>query len=203
MRRKLISETSYKANFTRCGLIVPETREIARLLLEGVSRESWNKAVKVENRLQARSPATALSYAKEARSRLQTMDRELWEMVSDGNLKLSTQACLASTIKHSPLFGDFMKDVVQDELQRKASVLPGYKWNQFMDMKQPHYSNLATISSSTQNKLRQNAYKMLAEAGYLSSTREKALQPVFIEATLASYLKRHHESYVLACLGAN
>jgi hypothetical protein len=197
---KLIPDNSYKANFTRCGLIVPETREIARLLLEEATPEAWNHAIRVENRLQTRSPATAVSYAREAKGRLQTMSSGLWKLVVDGNLKLATQAALAATIKHSHLFGDFMKDVVQDELQRKAPELPAYKWNQYMDLKQAHHPNLARISRSTQSKLRQNAYKMLAEAGILSNTRSKALQTVFLEPELIDFLKNEHEYYVLDCL---
>ena len=199
---KLIPDNVYKANFTRCGLIVPETREIARLLLEDATPQAWDQAIRVENRLQARSPATASSYSKEAKSRLSTMGPELWTLAATGNLKLATQACLAATVKHSQLFGDFMKEVILDELKRKTPVLPAYKWSQFMDLKQAHHPNLASISASTQAKLRQNAYRMLAEAGYLNNTREKALQPVFLEPELVDYLTRQQEYSVLECLRA-
>jgi hypothetical protein len=49
----------YKANFTRGGLMVPESRVVAGLLLKGVDADGWRQAIQVENVLAKRSVSTA------------------------------------------------------------------------------------------------------------------------------------------------
>ena len=57
----------YLANFTKCSLILPETRVIAGLLLQGVEPREWERQVYELNVLQKRTAKTADSYATLAR----------------------------------------------------------------------------------------------------------------------------------------
>ena len=49
----------YKANITAGSLLVPESRKVAQLLLEGVDKTNWKDAIENQNILQKRSIATA------------------------------------------------------------------------------------------------------------------------------------------------
>jgi hypothetical protein len=67
----------YKANFTKGGLMVPESRLVADLLLQGIDASGWRQAVEADNILRKRSPATASTKALLIRARLRTMTEEL------------------------------------------------------------------------------------------------------------------------------
>src|SRR5690348_7739746 len=107
----------YSADITAGSLKVPESRIVARLLLDGVSGPAWKDAIERENVLQARSPATAKRLARLIRLRLETMDADLWKLVRDGTGPVATHAALAAAVKHSPLLGDFLDLVVRDQFR--------------------------------------------------------------------------------------
>lgn len=196
----LFVSSPYQANFTKCSLIVPESRIIAGLLLQGVDGGDWDRQVRDLNVLQKRTAKTADSYATLARSRLQTMDAGLWELVRDGSSPIATHAVLAATVKFSPLFGDFMRTVVRDQFRRFATHLEARHWDAYIEDSLRSQPNMPTLSDSTRVKLRQNAMRMLAEAGFIENTRSLRLRSQQIEPAVLHYLRQHNEQYVLDCL---
>lgn len=92
----------YKANFSLGGLMVPESRIVAELLLGNLSDQQWKTAIIEDNVLRKRSPSTASTKAGLIRARLQTMAREHWQLARDGSKPVTTHAVLATTIKYSP-----------------------------------------------------------------------------------------------------
>lgn len=67
----------YKANVTKGGLMVPESRIVADLLLQGVDAAAWKQAIEGDNVLRKRSPTTASTKALLIRARLRTMTEGL------------------------------------------------------------------------------------------------------------------------------
>jgi len=195
-----LMSTLYLANFTKCSLIVPETRIVAGLLLQGVEPQEWEKQVHELNVLQKRTAKTAASYADLARARLQTMDADLWQLVRDGSMPVATHAVLAATVKFSPLFGDFLRTVVRDQFRRFATRLEVRHWDAYIEDSLRSQPNMPTLSDSTRVKLRQNAMRMLAEAGFIEATRSLRLRSQQIEPAVLHYLRQHNEQYVLDCL---
>ena len=118
-----LMSSNYLANFTKCSLIVPETRIVAGLLLEGGSTCEWERQIYELNVLQKRTTKTAATYASLARARLQTMGEELWHLVHEGSMPVATHAVLAATVKFSPLFGDFLRTVVRHQFRRFSTHL--------------------------------------------------------------------------------
>jgi hypothetical protein len=190
----------YQANFTKCSLIVPESRIVAALLLRGLDGSEWEAHVRERNVLQKRTINTAVSYATVARSRLQTMEAGLWELVRDGSAPVASHAVLAATVKFSPLFGDFIRTVVRDQFRRFATHLETRHWDGYVEDSLRSQPNTPTLSDATRVKLRQNAMRMLAEAGFIENTRSLRLRSQQIEPAVLHYLSQHNEQYVLDCL---
>ncbi|WP_137823525.1 DUF1819 family protein [Pseudomonas sp. D(2018)] len=190
----------YQANFTKCSLIVPESRIVAELLLQGVTGQDWDRQVHELNVLQKRTVKTAVTYANLARSRLQTMSVDLWTLVRDGSVPVATHAVLAATVKFSPLFGDFLRTVVRDQFRRFATHLETRRWDAYIEDCQRTQPDMPSLSDSTQVKLRQNAMRILAEAGFIEDTRSLRLRSQHIEPVVLHYLRQHNEQYVLDCL---
>ena len=189
----------YQANFTQCSLIVPETRIVSALLLQGVDGKEWDRQIHDLNVLQKRTARTADTYANLARLRLQTMSSDLWVLIRDGSVPVATHAALAATVKFSPLFGDFLRTVVRDQFRRFSTHIEVRHWDGYIEDSLRAQPNMPTLSDSTRVKLRQNAMRMLAEAGFIENTRSLRLRSQQIEPAVLHYLRQHNEQYVLDC----
>lgn len=189
-----------EANFTKASLIVAETRVVADLLLGGVDADSFKRRVEDENVLQARTINTAKSYAAIARYRLETCAPVLWEIVRDAEIPVATQAVLVATLNFSPLLALFMRTALADEYRRMSPTLADHVWTSFFHDQALHHPNLAAVSEGTQAKLRQNAYRILTEAGYVGRSRSHPLHHVRIYPEVRQYLVEHREPEILAAM---
>lgn len=177
-----------EANFTKASLIVPESRVVAGLLLDGVDGAEWTKKIVQENVLRARAVNTAKSYATVARHRLETTDADLWKLVHEGDRITATQATLVAALRFSPLLALFMRTALADEYRRMSEGLEASAWNRFFEDCAIDHQNLAEASPTTRSKLRQNAFRMLHEAGYVGPGPKRFLQHVRLEPEVRDYL---------------
>ena len=194
------AEGRYKANFTKGGLMVPESRLVADLLLRGIDAAGWRQAIEVDNALAKRSPSTASTKAVLIRARLRTMTEDLWRLVRDGSKPVSTQAVFAATITYSPLVGDFMDLVVRDLYRRFEETLKPQHWDRYVEDCRSRDPGMPEWTAATLEKLRTRAYGMLTEAGYLSDSRTRTLRPLIVAPEVMQYLKEFQRDYALRCL---
>ena len=189
-----------KANFTKASLIVAETRLVAGLLLGDASPDSWKQAIEIDNVLQKKTRNTALTYANLARTRLQTMGPALWQIIHQGSLAEARDGALAATVKFSPLFGDFLRDVLRDQFRRFATKIGASLWDDYIDHQLRAHPDVPSFNDSTRTKLRQNAMRILVEAGFVTDTQSLTLRPHRIEPSVRHCLEAHQERYTLECL---
>ena len=181
-------------------MLVTETQIVARLLLERLDAAAWKHKIEVENVFQVRSIKTATTYAGVARARLETMDEACWQIVAEADRPMATQVILACTLKHSPLLAEFMCTALADEYRRMSSTLEDRVWRLFFDDMAIQHPQLARAAESTQIKLRQNAYRILAQAGYLSEGGARQLQHVRVFAEVKAYLANRGHQDILAAM---
>ena len=190
----------YTATITTASLRLRESRIVAALLLKGVDADEWKRAVYEENALHLRSPESIKRVSGLLRARLEPLGKGLWEMVRSGDRELATQATFAGAVKNSRLLGDFMDIVIRDHRATFTQAISPTAWEEYIagcrgrDPDMPHWSE------KTVAKLRSRAFHMLAEAGYLQSTRNLVLQTVFVDPRLSEFLSQSGEGYVLRCL---
>ena len=190
----------YTATITSTPLRLRETRIVADLLLQGLDEAAWKDAIVEQNVLQVDSPIGVIRSANILRARLKPLGEGLWKMVCDGDREVATQAALGGAIKHSRLLGDFLDLTVREQRALFATKLESRMWTDYIagcrgrDPDMPHWSD------STVNKLRSIVFSILAEADYLTDTRNLTLQNVFVDLGLANYLRDCNELYVLRCL---
>ena len=194
------AEGRYKANFTKGGLMVPESRLVADLLLRGIDAAGWRQAIEVDNALAKRSPTTASTKAMLIRARLRTMTEDLWRLVRDGSKPVATQAVFAATITYSPLIGDFMDLVVRDLYRRFEETLKPQHWDRYVEDCRGRDPGMPEWTAATLEKLRTRTYGMLTEAGYLSDSRTRTLRPLVVAPEVIQYLNEFQRDYALRCL---
>ena len=123
----------YNADIVAGSLLVPESRKIARLLLEQADDDDWYRSIIVDNILQKRSPASAKRQARLIRNRLELMTPDLWQLIVDGSSEVATQAVLAAAIKQSRLLGDFMDQVIRHHVKTFDPQLTAKDWSMFIE----------------------------------------------------------------------
>ena len=194
-----VAEMRYKADITAGALKLPESRAIADLLLHRVDAQGWKDAIVTRNVLQTRNPATAARLTKLIRGRLETMGPELWALVRDGTGSVATHATFAAAVKHSPLLGDFL-EVVSEQYRLFSPSLSNKLFDDYLEGCRGRDPEMPQWNETTRRRLRSSVFQMLAQAGYIESTRSLKLQTVHIADQVIRYLKANHEDYVLHCI---
>jgi len=190
----------YKANFSKGGLMVPESRVVADLLIHNIDADGWEQAIRVDNVLAKRSPSTALTKANLVRARLRTLPAALIPLIRDGNRQVATHAVLAATVTYSPLFGDFLDLVVRDCYRHFEPSLKPAHWDQYLTDCRTRDPQMPEWRESTGKTLRTRAFGMLREAGYLSTGGACNLRPLQIAPEVIQALREAEQWYALRCL---
>jgi hypothetical protein len=190
----------YSADITAGALKVQESRVIAGLLLRDVTDREWRKAIYDQNVLQARSPKTAKRLSVLIRGRLSLVNAPLWKLIHDGSVVEATHACLAAAVKASHLLGDFLDLMVRDEYRTFKETLSLTLWASYVEDCRGRDPDMPQWSESTITRLRSSVFSILAEAGYIDSTKTRKLQRVHIVQPVIRYLEKHDEQYVLRCI---
>ncbi len=190
----------YHGDIVAGSLLIQETRKVASLLLNNVADEEWKRAIKIDNILQKRSPASAIRQARLIKNRLTLMRPELWKLIKEGNSDIAVQAILAASIKHSSLLGDFMDKILREHWLTFNYKISAKDWNDYLETCVQIDPKVSEWKASTISKLRQVVFRILAEAKYIDSARTLKLLPVSVVPELRHYLTKNSEDYILKCM---
>ena len=191
----------YNAEISAGSLMLPESRRVARLLLSHPTKAQWLQAIKLDNILQKKTPATALRQASLIRSRLDTLEGEAWLLIADGSQEVATQLLFAAAIKHSRVLADFLRDVYAGHLRRlEQNISPAKDWEAFLAECVQRDPEVANFSATTQAKMLQVVLRVLAEGKYVDSTKTLRLTPPHLHPDVVRYLKRHGETTLLSTM---
>ncbi|EPJ48516.1 MAG: hypothetical protein OFPII_05740 [Osedax symbiont Rs1] len=195
-----MGEFTYNSDINGGSLMVRESRVIADLLLIGASGDQWKQVIQVENRLQKRSPATAKRNAQAIRKRLELMEPEFWRAIRDGDENLATQAAFCAALERNLLLVEFMERVVSDAYATHAEKLEHYLWIDFLEDCAHRDPDVDDWKETTKKKMGQVVYRMLAEMGYLKSTRSLQLQHVLIRPEIKTMLQDNYKQRIKECM---
>lgn len=162
------------------SLMIKESQIIAELLLKKPNQEEWLEAIVNRNVLQKRSDASAKRNAATIKKRIKNMSDEYLEQIAYGSTELSTQLMFAATLINSTLLADFMRNVVLDAKRMFRENLDIGDWESFWDDRSRLFPEFSKMTESSTYKIAQVAFKTLADAGYLETTRNKKLQNVYV-----------------------
>ncbi len=191
----------YNAEISAGSLMLPESRPVARLLLTHPTKEQWFEALKLDNILQKKTPATARRQARLIRNRLDTLEDEAWSLIADGSQEVATQLLFAAATKHSRILADFLRDVYAGHLRRlEQNISPAKDWEAFLAECVQRDPEVANFSVTTKAKMLQVVLRVLAEGKYVDSTKTLRLSPPHLHPDVVRYLKRHGETTVLSTM---
>lgn len=190
----------YLADIGAGALLPVESRVLAGLLLAGVDKTAWTKAIKEDNILQKKNPASAVRQARLIRNRLETLDQEGLKLVVSGAGEILNQMLLLACIRQSRLLGDYLIDVYRTRLKRLENTLNPNEWSAFLHECEQRDPDVQAWSESTRAKLLQVILRILAEARYLDSTRKLCLTPPLLHPQVRRYITDRQDSYALEAM---
>jgi hypothetical protein len=182
------------------SLMLRESQTIAELLLKKPTQEEWNDAIINKNILQKRSDASAKRNAATIKKRLEGLSSEYLNTLAGSGTELSTQLMFAATIINSPMLADFMKNIVMDAKRVFREHIEQNDWEVFWSDCIRVYPELGNMSESSTYKIAQVAFKLLADAGYIDTTRNKKLQNIFLLPEVRALLMDMSKDDVIAAM---
>ncbi|MFW2153658.1 DUF1819 family protein [Acinetobacter gyllenbergii] len=182
----MLEQFHYDSDLIGGSLMVRESRLIADLLLREATPEQWHQAIQIDNILQKRTPASAQRNATAIRKRLERLEPDFWKALRDGDDELATQVAFCGALERNLLLIELMETVMREAYISQAQYLDSYIWSDFLEERSQRDPDICEWKESSKKKMGQVVFRMLAEAGYLKSTRKLELQRVIVRAELRS-----------------
>ena len=176
----LQNHKAYLGDLIGGSLMIRESQIVAELLLKKPSKEEWTDAIVNQNVLQKRSDASAKRNAATIKKRLEGINDEFIEKLAYGSTELSTQLMFAATLINSTMLADFMRNVFIDAKRMFRESIDSTDWESFWDERSRLFPEFTQMTASSTYKIAQVAFKVLADAGYIETTRNKKLQNVYL-----------------------
>ncbi|MDD2966663.1 MAG: DUF1819 family protein [Desulfovibrionaceae bacterium] len=177
----------YIANFTSGGLLLNESRAVARLLLSGVPADKLSDTVLTGNVLQKRTPSSAKRILNLLMLRLKDLDAPYLEfLLSAGSAEASLFLLAVCCEKHR-ILGDFLIYIKRDCIDQYRTAISHEDWNHYFARCINAEPEIDSWTEATRKKLRSTMFTMLANAGVIEKKSGKLL-PLYFSSALTDYL---------------
>lgn len=176
----------YTLSFTTGGLLA---REAAVLAPVYAKLRDWAKvrdAAVDENLLQTRTHSTGVRRVRETVNRLSVLsDREL-EILADVTASERGHLMWAAACRRYELIGEFAEEVLRERFLTLAGTVSYEDYDSFYRAKAMWHDELDDLTDLSYKKLRQVLFKMMVEAGLL--TTQGAIEPALLSARVSECL---------------
>lgn len=177
----------YKMSFSTGGLFLNESIEVARLHDSDSSWEDTIVRALAEGTVSLPKSASQQRTLREIVNRISTLTDDELALLVETDDRTEQQALLwLAACRAYRFVGEFAVQVLRDRHLAYRLDLPLEAFDMFWDEKAEWHSNLDDISRSTRLKLRQVLYRMMREAGILSS--EGTLQTAYLTTRLKALI---------------
>ena len=177
----------YKMSFSTGGLFLNESIEVARLHGPG---EPWDETIVralADGVVSLPKTASQQRTLREIANRISTLTDDELALLIETEDRTEQQALLwLATCRAYRFVAEFAVEVLRDRYLAYRLDMPLEVFDMFWDEKAEWHSELDDISRSTRLKLRQVLYRMMREAGILST--EGILQTAYLTTRLRALI---------------
>jgi hypothetical protein len=184
-----MSSTRYRLSFTTGGLFSQESAMVVEIYFRTQDWLVTREQVRTDNLLQVRTAAAALRISKELVARLELLTIPELECIVDGSIRERGYLLWSATCRRYDFIRDFAVEVMREYFVTLRQELHLKDFDAFFNGKALWHEELDNTAPSTQNKLRQNLFRMLREADLISA--QHIIQPAMLTPRLASLLAEH------------
>ncbi len=196
--KALRDASPYNAAMTREQFLFYEMRTTAKLLNDGLDKDTVVGHIVSENLFQYPTEKSVKKMALACIRRLEAMeDESLIAAIATQPSDVAKQICLYAMMRQYRLVWDFMLTVIGNKYKLLDSSFSRMDIEVFFMQLREQDDWVATWSDTTINKVRQVLTKMLVENEYLDSTDADHLNPVLISPLLENAIREDGQEIVL------
>lgn len=190
----------YEVSIANHPFLFEETVICSRLLLEHGEWEPVAAAVLGESLFRTRSAATAQTYLRAVRFRLENVPSDLLKLMSTYDEDTARLSLFYIMLQKNRLLREFMEEIIRDLWLGEESDLPREQAEAFFEDKRQQSPVLKEWSDSTWRKFWQNTLKAPQEAGLLAGQDPLVLRPSNIDPFLRDWLLARRDGVYLELL---
>lgn len=177
---------TYRLSFTFGGLLLPETKTLARSYKELGDWALLRGEVLSGSILRKTRESSRYRYFREIRLRLE----QAWPFEIDA-IASEAEECrfiiFAICSRYYRLIGDFLSEVLADKIAMKQPKLGLDDYYHFIESKRSIHPELVSLSPTTEKKIRQVVFRMLIEGGFLCSDTWELITPSIPDRLIRQY----------------
>lgn len=184
--------SDYKLSFTTGSLFVRGSALLAELYLK---EKDWGIARKIaleKNILQSRRGSSSKRVIREIALRLSTLEDSEVGLFMEGNIPEQRLLSFVAVCRYYRFVRDFVIEVVRDNWLQFKTVVDDVDYSRFYEDKELVHEELASVAESTRIKIKQVLFRILAEAGLLSSVKDKVITPPVMPPGLMQVIAEAH-----------
>lgn len=182
----------YALSFTTGGLLEREASILATVYTE---HRDWAKVRDVAvngNLLQARTHSTGVRRVRETIKRLSSLSSREVEIFTELTASERSYVMWAAACRHYGLIGDFAEEVLRERFLTLAGTVSYDDYDFFYRAKAVWHDELSAVTDHSYKKLRQVLFRMMLEAGLLSTAG--TIESALLSARVADLLDAHTPS---------
>lgn len=196
--KALRDASPYNAAMTREQFLFYEMRTTAKLINDGLDKDTVVGHIVSENLFQYPTEKSVKKMALACIRRLEAMeDESLITAIATQPGDVAKQICLYAMMRQYRLVWDFMLTVIGEKYRLLDSSFSRMDVEVFFMRLREQDDWVATWSDTTVNKVRQVLTKMLVENEYLDSTDADHLNPVLISPVLENAIRESGQELAL------
>ena len=188
-------EEQYRMSFTAGGLFLRESPRIAELFL---GLRDWGKvreAILRDNLLRLRTKSSSLRVSRELCDRLGCLDEDQLRILMEGSVQENAALLWMAVCRQYRFVKEFAVGVIREKFLTFQYQLEPMDFDAFFNSKAAWHKDLDAITASTQAKLRQVLFRIMTEAGLLSS--QNAIQAMFLTKRVVQSIARQNRDDLL------
>ncbi len=158
----------YNLSLTAASLRPELARIVAEYYWEIRDWDITKERTLTANALQCRSASSAVRLERELRHRLETLTIDQITLLAQATAEDRAAIAWLSVCKHIRFAFEFAAEVLRDKLAAHDPVLRHSDYEAYVDNKSLTHPELARLTTSSRDKIRQVLLRMLTEAGLLA-----------------------------------
>ena len=184
----------YKGSLTREQFLFYEIRVVAKLMVEGYSKDEAIAKIEEDNLFQFPTERMNKSIANTCFGRLESLNsNDLIELIANSNVEDAKLVNLYAMMRTNKLVWDFMVTVIGEKYRTQDLAFGNSDLNLFMMRLREQNDDVVSWSDATIHKIKQVLRRSLVEAGYLDSVKATTLNPMLAGFELIDGIKANSD----------
>lgn len=170
-----VNQNRYKFSFTSSSLKVKEL-----VLLADAEINGWE--VNITEILGGGKSATAIRHFRELNKRLGNLTDKQKKLLVEGDFNTQKQISFLAVCKTYHYVRDFVVEVLREKILVFDFHITDGNYVSFFRRKSDEHDEINGLTDKTQDKIKQVIFRMLEQADFIDSVKNKILQPQFISS---------------------